>query len=154
MSTQESIQNLLCELPLHECFETDTPLPAPPPFLLPMPSKSFYDVSPSWAGIRDMWNDYPRASFPAPTRYIEELERMPGPGDLEGFSLPEGSKEIFIPVRKREKEKILSKEYQRKPFVEFDATNPREQLEWEQKHGETLDKEFWKSVAKLWDEID
>nr|QZX43937.1 hypothetical protein MarQu_355 [Marseillevirus sp.] len=154
MSTQESIQNLLCELPLHECFETDTPLPTPPPFLLPMPSKSFYDASPSWAGIRDMWNDYPRASFSAPTRYVEELERMPGPERLKGFSLPEGSKEIFLPVRKHEKEKNLSKEYQGKPFVEFDSTNPREQLEWEQKHGETLDKEFWKSVAKLWDEID
>lgn len=154
MSTQESIQNLLCELPLRECFEADTPLPDPPPFLLPMPSKSFYDVSPSWAGIRDMWNDYPRAGFPAPTRYIEELERMHDPERLKGFSLLEDSKEIFLPVRKREKEKNLSKEYQGKPFVEFDPTNPREQLEWEQKHGETLDKEFWKSVAKLWDEID
>lgn len=39
---------------------------------------------------------------------------------------------------------------QEKSFVELDATNPKEQSEWEQKHGKTLDKEFW----KLRDEVD
>ncbi|AHC55063.1 hypothetical protein D1R32_gp346 [Tunisvirus fontaine2] len=145
MSTKESIQNLLCELSLHEDCKTDTPRPLPTPLILLSPKQSFYDVSPSWTKIRGV-ND-----FSMPTRYIEELERTDIAEGVSSVSFEETiraikllSSPISSPSQSRKKE----------PLVIVDSTNPREQSEWEENYGETKDKEFWEKAAKLWDEID
>ncbi|ALH07074.1 hypothetical protein PMV_376 [Port-miou virus] len=145
MSTKKSIQNLLCELSLHEDYKTDTPRPLPAPLILLSPKQSFYDVSPSWTKIRGV-ND-----FSMPTRYIEELERTDLAEGVSPASFEETiraikllSSPIHSPSQSRKKEHLAG----------VDSTNPREHLELEEKHGETKDKEFWEKAAELWDEID